>query len=182
MDEARFAREGAQALSAAEAVAERSRRLMVRELERQGIADQAVLAAMGYSITSRSISQEFTPFERTYFMMLMGCICFPILAILQNVSHPAALFAPFQEWKFWVSLLYLGTLSSIGAYTMSSYAITHLPLARTVVFANLTTAVSVLAGVIFLHEHFTWISALCCLVIIIGVWGTQKMAAPQPAN
>ena len=47
MDEARFAREGAQALSAAEAVAERSRRLMVRELERQGIADQAVLAAMG---------------------------------------------------------------------------------------------------------------------------------------
>ena len=47
MDEARFARERAQALSAAEAVAERSRRLMVRELERQGIADQAVLAAMG---------------------------------------------------------------------------------------------------------------------------------------
>ena len=115
-------------------------------------------------------------------MMLMGCICFPILAVLQNLSQPAALFAPFQEWKFWVSLLYLGTLSSIGAYTMSSYAITHLPLARTVVFANLTTAVSVLAGVIFLHEHFTWVSALCCLVIIIGVWGAQKTAVPQPAH
>ena len=48
--------------------------------------------------------------------------------------------------------------------------------ARETVFANLTTAVSVFAGVIFLHEPFTWFGALCCLVIFVGIYGVQKTA------
>ena len=48
--------------------------------------------------------------------------------------------------------------------------------ARETVFANLTTAVSVFAGVIFLHEPFTWFGAFCCLIIFIGIYGVQRTA------
>ena len=48
--------------------------------------------------------------------------------------------------------------------------------ARETVFANLTTAVSVFAGVLFLREPFTWFGALCCLVIFVGLYGVQRTA------
>ena len=142
----------------------------------------AVLSAMVYSITNRRLRNDFTPFERCYFMMMMGCICFPIMALCQNISQPLALIEPFRERGFVLPLLYLSTLSSVGSYTLSSYATTYLPLSRTVVFSNLTTAVSVLAGIVFLHEPVTWLSAICFLLIIVGVWGAQRFAASQPAQ
>ena len=136
----------------------------------------AVFSAAAYSINNRRLSQTFTAFERAYFMMLIGCIFFPIVALVRHANDPMALIAPFQEPRFLLSLIYLSTISSGLAYTLSSYATTHLPLSRTVIFSNLTTAVSVLAGVVFLKEPFTWVSALCSLAIIIGVWGAQRTA------
>ena len=110
-------------------------------------------------------------------MMMVGCIVFPILAVIQNFSQPEALFTPLREKNFLLPLLYLSTLSSVGSYTLSSYATTHLPLSRSVVFSNLTTAISVLAGIVFLKEEVTWLSALCFCAILLGVWGAQRFAA-----
>ena len=75
-------------------------------------------------------------------------------------------------------MLYLGPLASIICYFLSGYALTYLPVARESVFINLTTAVSVFAGAVFLHESFTWLSFVFCLLILIGVWGVQK-ASPK---
>ena len=80
MDEARFERGGAQALSAAEAVAERSRRLMVRELARQGIADQAVLAAMGAVPRHRFVDPALR--ARAYAFQTLP------IGFGQTISHP----------------------------------------------------------------------------------------------
>ncbi|MDO4731903.1 MAG: DMT family transporter [Bacillota bacterium] len=140
----------------------------------------AVFSATAYSIINRKLSRSYTAFERCYFMMMTGCICFPILALWENAADLSALIAPFRNENFCISLLYLSTISSVGAYSMSSYATTHLPISRTVIFANLTTAISVLAGVIFLGEPFTWLSGLCSLAIILGVWGAQRFAKPAP--
>ena len=43
-------------------------------------------------------------------------------------------------------------------------------------FANLTTAVSVFAGVVFMHEPFSWLGLLFCLLILAGIYGVQKTA------
>ena len=80
MDEARFERGGAQALSAAEAVAERSRRLMVRELARQGIADPAVLAAMGAVPRHRFVDPALR--ARAYAFQTLP------IGFGQTISHP----------------------------------------------------------------------------------------------
>ncbi len=45
---------------------------------------------------------------------------------------------------------------------------------QTSAFANLTTVISLLAGVIFLGEPFGWVQLAASVVIVIGVWGVQR--------
>ena len=54
-----------------------------------------------------------------------------------------------------------------------NFANTHLPVAKTTVFSNITTVVSVIAGVAFLKENLSPETIVCALMIIIGVFGVQ---------
>ena len=51
--------------------------------------------------------------------------------------------------------------------------------AQETVFSNLTTAVSVFAGVVILHEPFSWWGLLFCLLILVGIYGVQRMSPPE---
>lgn len=142
----------------------------------------AVLSAVIYNVLSRKLSREFTAFERTYVMFLMGCITFTVMGLSECGGSVRALAAPLREPVFLLSLLYLGGLSSVGAFMLLNHATTYLALARTSAFANLTTLISVLAGVIFLREPFTLSSAIACVVILVGVFGVQRYAARQETS
>lgn len=139
----------------------------------------AVAAEVGYAYIGRKISVEFTAFERTYAMMLCGAAFFCTLAVLENIKDPAALIQPLFNQTFVISLLYLAVLSSVAAFLFLNFAATHLPVARTVIFANITTVVSVFAGVVFLHERCTPLSITASVVIIVGIWGVQRFSADK---
>ncbi|MBQ4505615.1 MAG: EamA family transporter, partial [Firmicutes bacterium] len=44
---------------------------------------------------------------------------------------------------------------------------------------NITTVISILAGVIFLKEPFTLRQAIASLIILIGVYGVNRCVAAQ---
>ena len=136
----------------------------------------AVLSAGAYTLIGRGISREYTPFERTYMMMGVGAAAFTPLALVQTRGSVAAYFQPLAQPAYLLAILFLALVCSVACYFLSGYTITYMTVARETVFANLTTAVSVFAGVIFLHEPFTWFGALCCLVIFVGIYGVQKTA------
>ena len=136
----------------------------------------AVIGAAGYTLLSRSISKEFTPFERTYMMMAVGAVVFTICAAIACRGSVSAYIAPLKNTEYLLSVLFLGVCCSVVCYFMSAYAITYMPVAKEVVFSNLTTAVSVFAGVVFLREPFTWLGLVCCILILVGIWGVQKTA------
>ena len=136
----------------------------------------AVLSAGAYTLIGRGISREYTPFERTYMMMGVGAAVFTPLALVQTRGSVAAYFQPLAQPAYLLAILFLALVCSVACYFLSGYTITHMTVARETVFSNLTTAVSVFAGVIFLHEPFTWFGALCCLVIFVGIYGVQKTA------
>ena len=50
----------------------------------------------------------------------------------------------------------------------------ELPVGKVTAFCNLTTVISVFAGVVFLGEPFTVLSLIASVVIVVGVWGVQK--------
>ena len=134
----------------------------------------AILSAGAYTLIGRSISREYSPFERTYSIMAVGTAVFTPIALIQTRGSVVKYVQPLAEPTYLMAVLFLALVCSVACYFLSGYTITYMTVARGTVFSNLTTAVSVFAGVIFLHEPFTWFGALCCLVIFVGIYGVQK--------
>ena len=135
----------------------------------------AVVSSVGYNIASRKISAEFDPFERTYAMTIVGLIAFLSIALIENIHDPIKIVSSFAEPSFIFAEFFLGVISSVIAFLCMNYANTYLPVAKTTVFANFTTVVSVITGAIFLDEKLTVQAIISTLMIIIGVWGVQML-------
>lgn len=76
---------------------------------------------------------------------------------------------------FWISIVYLSGVSSVGAFMLLNKALDVLEVARSLVFANITTVISVLAGVFFLKEQFSAIQAIGIVMVIVGVYGVNSV-------
>ena len=139
----------------------------------------AVLSSVGYNIASRKLSTEFTVFERTYAMTVIGMISFVLISLFENVESPVKIFSSFSEASFLFSILYLGIFSSVIAFLCLNFANTYLPVAKTTVFSNVTTVVSVLAGTIFLNEKLSIEVLVAIIAIITGVVGVQLINIKQ---
>ena len=133
----------------------------------------AVFSSVFYNVSSRKISSEFSVFERTYAMTVIGTVSFVLLALIDNDCKFESLFVPFKNASYAFSVLYLGVFSSVAAFLLLNYANTYLPVAKTTVFSNITTVVSVIAGIVILHEKIYPVTVAAVLMILIGVIGVQ---------
>ena len=136
----------------------------------------AVLSAVVYTLLSRGISNNYSPFERTYFMLGIGAVTFTALAAAEVRGSVPAYLQPFSSPAYGAAVLYLAVFCSVVCYFLSSYTLTRLSVARATVFSNLTTAVSVIAGAWILHEPLSPIGMVCCVLILIGIYGVQRTA------
>ncbi|MBQ3482061.1 MAG: DMT family transporter [Oscillospiraceae bacterium] len=139
----------------------------------------AVFSAMTYTLLSRGISARYSPFERSYCMFAVGALVFTVLALISVRGDAAAYLRPLADRAYLLSVLFLAVCCSVICYVLSGYVLTWLTVARATVFANLTTAVSVFAGAIFLHEPFSIFGLLCCAMILFGIYGVQRASAPE---
>lgn len=135
----------------------------------------AVLSAATFNILSRQLSEHFSPVEITYVMMLVSAITFNVIAVISSILQGTLsnYFAGFTSFSAVSAILYLGILSSIIAFFMINYMLSKLPASSSAVFTNLTTVVSVIAGVFIRHEPFYWYQLIGGSMIILGVWGTN---------
>jgi drug/metabolite transporter (DMT)-like permease len=134
----------------------------------------AVLTGVLFNIISRKTADTFSALERTYVMMLVAAVCFTALAMLECRGNMIWMLAPLTSGRFLGAMLYLSLASSIMAFLLLNFANGELPVGKVTAFCNLTTVISVFAGVVFLGEPFTVISLIASVVIIVGVWGVQK--------
>jgi drug/metabolite transporter (DMT)-like permease len=130
-----------------------------------------------YSLLSRKLSGKFSAFELTYIMFTVGFVFFLGLAFFQNGSAALSQMADaLRHSDFIIAVLYLGGLSSVGAYMLANYSLAKLPVARQSIFQNLSTVVSVLAGVIIMGDPFSAFSLIAFAMILVGVWGVNTFA------
>jgi drug/metabolite transporter (DMT)-like permease len=139
----------------------------------------AVLAAGFFNITSRRASARHTPMQITWVMMMVGAVCFNLIALAQHLLEGNAenYLTPLTET--WITVIYLGVISSVGAFFLYNYVLSRITATQGAVFANLVTVVAVSAGVIFRGETIFWYHLAGTTAILIGVWGTNHFA-PQP--
>ena len=120
---------------------------------------------------SHNAAKRFTPFEMTYVMFIVGMVVFiPVGLIYDGGLHSPLITEPMHDGGFWVAVLYLGLLSSVLAYGLLNFANSHLSVSETSLFSNVTTVVSVLAGVVLLKEPFSVWQMLGVAVILICVF------------
>ncbi len=136
----------------------------------------AVLSAAAYGVIDRGTSADFTAFERTYMMIGMGAVCFTPIALARVRFHLGAFMQPLGTWSYLGSILFLGVCCSVISYFLLSYMATYMTVTRSAAYANLTTAVSVFAGAVFLKEPLSWLGVLFCAVILVGIFGVQVTA------
>jgi len=139
----------------------------------------AVVTGSAYSVISRGISGDFSTYERTLAMQSMGAVFFTALALIETKGDFSHLAAPVADPSFVLSALYLSLGASVGGYLLFNYAVANAPMANVVSLSNLTTVLSVLAGVILLGEPFSWGSAAALGVILLGIWGVQRTGPGQ---
>lgn len=140
----------------------------------------AVMAGACYSVASRKASQRYSPLQSTWVMMVVGAAVFNSAALIEHgrAGTLAQYFQPLAT--LWPGIVYLGVLSSVGAFFLMNYALARIPAAEGTVFSSLTTLVSILAGVLFLSEPLTWSRCVGAVFILTGVWGTNHFGA-RPA-
>lgn len=134
----------------------------------------AVVTGAAYAVISRGIAGDFSVYERSLVMMLMGAVFYTPLAFIENFRDLGALIAPLRDGGFVFAILYLALGASVAGYSLFNYAVANAPMANISSLCNLTTILSVLAGVIILKEPFDLWRALALVVILIGIWGVQK--------
>ena len=135
----------------------------------------SMLAASFFSVLSRSIADSFTSFERTFIMMLMGCVAFSGAALAEKGSaFPRAFAALLTDTHVMLPVLFLSVLCSVGAFFCINYAMTYLEVSRAVVFTNLTPVVSVLAGTMILGEPFSPVYLIGMILILTGLYMVNK--------
>ncbi|MDZ4132683.1 MAG: DMT family transporter [Dethiobacteria bacterium] len=140
----------------------------------------AVLSAACYNIASRKQSADHSPLKMTWVMMVVGAVVFNIIGLSQQLSGGTlvAYFAPLAE--MWVTVLYLGVISSVGAFFLFNYVLGKVTATQGAVFVNMVPVVAVAAGVLFRGEIIYWYHLAGTAAIIGGVWGTNRFApAPQ---
>lgn len=136
----------------------------------------AIITGSSYTIISKKISDEFSVYERTLFMQLMAAVFYTVLSLIEYRNEPAALLEPLKNADFILAILYLAVLGSVLGYSLFNFAVANAPTARVVVLCNLTTVISVLAGVFFLGEPFSPASVIGIIAVLTGIWGVQKFS------
>ena len=104
-------------------------------------------------------------------MFTVGFVFFALLAFVTHGGETVGMLThALGQGKFIAAILYLGGVASCGAYMMANYSLSRLTVARSTIFGNLGTVVSVLAGVVIMHDEFSWISCVAFALILGGIW------------
>lgn len=139
----------------------------------------AVVAAGPYNVLSRKYSNSCTPIETTFVMMWAGAVFFNATGIA-SASFSGNLAEYFTKgWTISVvvDILYLGIVSSVGAFFLLNYSLSRMEASRSAVFMNLTPVVSVLAGIFLRGERFYLLQAAGAILILAGIWGINRKQA-----
>lgn len=137
----------------------------------------AVMGDVGYSITSRKAA-EFTSFEKTYLMAVIGSVVFTIGAVAEHASAGTLkeyITLPFNDTQFLVAVLYLALGCQVVAFILHTYGISKIGAYRSSSFSGITTLTSVLSGVLILGDEFSLLQGIATVLILIGTTAANTM-------
>ena len=143
----------------------------------------AVMSAALFYVFSHKAGEYYNALERTYVMFAIGSVTFVSAALVQCAGHYDTLIIPaVTSMQFWGGMIYLSVFSSVLAFLALNYGSYHIPVSQASIFANLTTVISIVAGVVILHERFTVPQMVGAAVILASVYISNVADAKEKGN
>lgn len=136
---------------------------------------RSAISSSSYNVLARKIVQKYKFIDVTYVMIFIGFINFNLLSMVDRLYNGdlKTYFSAFTNQDFLISILYLGILSSVVTSLLSNYALSIISAPKMSVFNNLSTLVTVVAGVLLLDERLYYYHIIGIASILIGVVGTN---------
>ena len=138
----------------------------------------AVAAGALFYVFSKKSGDDYNPLEQTYVMFALGSLVYTVFALVQcRGQYSELIFSALTQPQFIISVLYLSVVSSVTAFICLNYGTVRVTVSEASIFANLTTVISIIAGVVFLHEVFTPFQIVGAVIILISVFFANRQQA-----
>lgn len=130
----------------------------------------SVISLSLYSVLIKRLASQYSAFKISAGLNLVGFIFFNVLALGKHTADNtiSSFFMAFTNVPFLIAILFLGICCSLMTAMLNAYALKSLPTVSIGLLNNLSTIVSILAGVLILNEAFYWYHAVGIIVILIG--------------
>ena len=128
----------------------------------------AVSSGAFFYVFSKKAGEHYNPLERTYVMFGAATVFFAIFAAVQCAGDFRNMVMPaLTSGQFWTAIIYLAIFASVTAFMLLNYGNSYISVSKASIFVNLTTVISIIAGVVILGESFS-VQQVIGAVIIIG--------------
>lgn len=126
-----------------------------------------------YKVANRSAA-DFSPYERTYVLLLSCAVFFTAAALIENRGDLSAYAQPLHRPQFIAVVVLLSVFCSIAANMLVNYGAGRISVTKMSAIGNINTVISAFAGVVFLREPFTWVMLLGAVLVLTGVREVTK--------
>lgn len=129
----------------------------------------AMVAATGYTLSLKHLSARYSALFLTAVQTWVGALFFSLFLIHPDISLPRVWY-PTPA----LAVLYLGSFVTLGAYLFYNYGVSKIPASQASAFVNLIPVFAVILGFIILGERFVPSQYVASLVVLVGVFISQR--------
>ncbi|MBQ0079183.1 MAG: DMT family transporter [Eubacterium sp.] len=126
------------------------------------------------NVLMRYVRKDYNPAEITIAISFLGFIAFNAASIVigvYNGNFIESYFQPLTHPNVLIANIYLGVGCILLSAQLMSYLQSKMAAVKASVFGNVSTLISILAGVFILGEPLHWYHIMCTVLIIVGVVG-----------
>ena len=127
------------------------------------------------NVIMRYVRGKYTPMEISAVIAFLGFVSFNIATIILSVrdGNLDSYIYLLGNVKFLIATAYLGIPSLLLSAWLMAYMTKNIEAVKATIFGNLSTAISIVTGVVILGEPLYIYHIVCTALVIIGVLGVS---------
>lgn len=134
------------------------------------------------NVMMRYLRNIFTAIEMTTVIIIEGFIILNIICLVLGLINGNLMdfLSLITIPKFVIAGVYLAIPCTLVSAALMAYMVRRIVAVKATIFGNVSTAISIVAGVLVLGEPLLWYHILCSILIIVGVIGVSVTGGKDP--
>lgn len=134
------------------------------------------------NVMMRYLRSIFTAIEMTTVIIVEGFVVLNTICVAIGLLNGNLMefFSLITIPNFVIAGVYLAIPCTLVSAALMAYMVRRIVAVKATIFGNLSTAISIVAGVLVLGEPLYWYHILCTILIIVGVIGVSMTGGKDP--